>query len=131
VTDTARAEFTNALRQLADWLDANPQYPHPTRERVLLPLHTNAAVREFADRFGLGVSADAEGNLSAEIKFGPVAYHVYGYVDFAAHCAADEERRARRWAEKSGMEFVAKAADSCLCPDNADLHQYGCPQFNG
>jgi hypothetical protein len=107
MTDT-RAQYTAALRQFADWLDANPQYNAPTSQKLLLPLLTNPAVREFADRHGLEVATDAEGNLSAEIAFGPIAYHVYGYVDFAAHVAAKSERDARRWADQNGLDLVTR-----------------------
>jgi hypothetical protein len=107
----ARTDYTNALRQFADWLDANPQYDAPASQKLLVPLSTNPAVREFADRHGLEVAMDAEGNLSAEIKFGPIAYHVYGYVDFEAHVAAKSERDARTWAGRNGLEIVAKTSN--------------------
>ncbi|WP_441251177.1 hypothetical protein [Kitasatospora sp. McL0602] len=109
MTDTDRAEFTTGLRQFADWLDANTQYPIPSGQRILLALSTNPAVQEFADRFDLETVADPEGNLSAEITFGPVSYHAYGYTDFDAHWAAARERAARTWAANRGLEFVAKA----------------------
>lgn len=107
--DTDRAEYTASLRQFADWLDKHTDYPIPSTRQLLLSLGTNEAVRGFADRFGLEVSADGEGNLSAEIGFGPISYHAYGYTDFTAHCAADSERRARSWADEKGLEFVPKA----------------------
>jgi len=107
MTDTDRAAFTAGLRKFADWLDANPQYPTGGSQRILLALHTNQAVEEFAARHGLDTAADAEGNLSADVAFGPITYHAYGYVDFDAHCAADDEKRARRWAAKNGIDLVA------------------------
>ncbi|MCC9307720.1 hypothetical protein LN042_11530 [Kitasatospora sp. RB6PN24] len=110
MTDT-RAQFTTALRQFADWLDANPQYDVPTGQKFLLCLLTNAPVREFAERHGLDVSADAEGNLSTRLNFGPLVYEVYGYVDFTAHLAAAHERNARRWADENGLDIVAKASE--------------------
>lgn len=110
MNDTDRAEFTAGLRQFADWLDTNTEYSLPTGQRFLLSLGTNSAVTEFADRFGLETKADAEGNLSADIPFGPLSYCAYGYVDFDAHIAAEAERRARTWAAAQGLEFVAKAS---------------------
>ncbi|MGW2539445.1 hypothetical protein ACWC5I_00855 [Kitasatospora sp. NPDC001574] len=101
-----RAAFTASLRQFADWLDTNTQYPHPGEQRFLLCLLTNAAVSEFATRFGLETNADDEGNLSANIEFGPVTYHVYGYVDFDTHYAAAEERAAHAWAARTGMRIT-------------------------
>lgn len=106
MTIADRAEYTGSLRRFADWLDANPQCPTPGSQKFLLPLNTNAAVREFADQFGLEVAADAEGNLSTDTVFGPITYHAYGYTDFAAHMAADSERRARTWAAKNGLDLV-------------------------
>jgi hypothetical protein len=104
-----RTRFTNALRAFADWLDANPDIDEPRGQRFLLPLHTNQAVTEFAAEHGLTTEADAEGNLAAEITFGPVVYQVYGYVDFAAHRDASNERTARDWAEKHGMQITPQA----------------------
>lgn len=104
-----RAEFTAGLRELADFLDANTQYPAPSDRRLLLCLLTNPAVEEFAARHGLETKADEEGNLSADMAFGPISYHAYGYVDFEVHQAATAERNARDWADKQGLELVAKA----------------------
>lgn len=109
MTNTNRAEFTAGLRQFADWLDANPQYPNPSDQRVLLSLLTNDAVTEFAQQHGLDTAADDEGNLSVNLTFGPIVYHAYGYVDFDAHQAAHNERQARYWADRNGLEIVAKA----------------------
>jgi hypothetical protein len=102
---TARAAAVG-LRELADWLDANPSVPF-YGTRLLLALHTNAAVVEFAEAQGWPVAYDGEGNASAARAFGPIAYRAYGYVDFEAHCAAEDERRAREWAEKQGLELTA------------------------
>jgi hypothetical protein len=33
----------------------------------------------------------------------------------------------RDWADT----LCLASPDNCLCPDGADWHQYGCPQFNG
>ncbi|GAA1977270.1 hypothetical protein [Kitasatospora viridis] len=102
-----RAQYTAALRQVADWLDANPHCNLPVVQGLHVPLHTNAAVREFAQQLGLETDADAEGNLSINVPFGPINYHAYGYVNFDDHCAATEERNARRWADKNGLQITA------------------------
>jgi hypothetical protein len=107
MTDT-RADFTAALRQLADWFDANPQCPTGGNERFLLPLLTNDAVTELAQQNGLEIVAK-EGNLSADIKFGPITLHAYGYADFAQHHAASKERNAREWADQNNLELVPRA----------------------
>lgn len=109
MTDTDRAQFTAGLRQFADFLDAHEQYPTPSDQRILLSLLTNDAVTEFAQQHGLNTAADGEGNLSVDLCFGPIVYHAYGYVDFAAHQAAHNERQARNWADRNGLELVAKA----------------------
>lgn len=104
-----RAQFTAALRAFADWLDANPDVDAPTDQRFLLPLHTNPAVIDFAAEHGLTTTADAEGNLSADIEFGPIAYQAYGYTDFGAHRDACDERTARKWAGEHGMQITPQA----------------------
>lgn len=108
MTDIIRTAFTAGLREFADFLDANEQYPVPSRHQILLPLTTNSAVEEFAARHGLGIEADKEGNLSATLTFGPVTYLAYGYVDFEEHRAATAERDARTWASQQGLELVTK-----------------------
>ncbi|GAA1164383.1 hypothetical protein F4556_002388 [Kitasatospora gansuensis] len=106
-----RTHFLTGMRQFTDWLTANPDCPAPRDERILLFLATNQAVTEFATRYDLDPKADAEGNLSVNLTFGPIVYHVYGYVDFNAHCAASDERQARTWAAGQGLEIVAKPND--------------------
>ncbi|MFD9124928.1 hypothetical protein [Kitasatospora sp. NPDC059571] len=103
---SARARLTNAIRDFADWLDANPQVDAPHAPRFLLPLHTNQAVIDFANEHGLETTADAEGNLSAAVTFGPVVYEAYGYVDFDTHRDACDERTARSWADRTGMQIT-------------------------
>jgi hypothetical protein len=105
-----RADFTTGLRQLADWLDANPQVRQPGSERLLISLSTNPAVEEFAAQHGLQTTADDEGNLSADLTFGPITYHAYGYVDFDAHCARNDERRARSWAAEQGLTLTPQTS---------------------
>lgn len=106
----AREEFVQGLRAFADWLADTAGAEAPQGQRMLLPLHTNAAVEAFAAEHGLTLAYDDEGNASADLMFGPLAYHAYGYVDFDAHCAAEDERLARRWAEKNGLIITAATA---------------------
>jgi hypothetical protein len=105
-TTDPRAAFIAGTRKFADWLEANPQFTAPLDSRFLLALHTNPAVEEFAAEHGLTVAYDDEGNASADLHFGPVVYHAYGYVDFIAHCERNHERQARRWAENKGLALV-------------------------
>lgn len=100
---TASTAYTEGLRALADWLDANPSVQQPLGERLLLPLHTNPAVEALASEYGLTVVYDDEGNASVELSFGPVVYRAYGYVDFKKHCERDNEERARAWARRKGL----------------------------
>ncbi|GAA3032774.1 hypothetical protein FHS39_002516 [Streptomyces olivoverticillatus] len=99
----SRSAYIAGLRAIADWLDAHPEAPAPTDDRVLVPLHTNAAVSEAARSLGVTEVYDSEGNASFDVPFGPIGYRAYGYVDFAAHCALHDERHARRWADQNGM----------------------------
>lgn len=98
-----RDEYIAALRKLADWLESNPAVKVPTDRIMLLPLHTNKAVQEFAETCGLTVSLDSDGNASADVDFGGIVYHAYGYDDFDAFHAGHKEKQARRWADENGM----------------------------
>ncbi|WP_145503208.1 hypothetical protein [Streptomyces sp. CFMR 7] len=100
-----RTEYIAGIRAFADWLENNPTVPSPGDQRLLLALSTNSAVEEFAAQHNLAVVTDDEGNMSAELTFGSIAYHAYGYVDFGQHVAAMNERRARKWAEEQGLEI--------------------------
>lgn len=101
-----RAELIVGLRALADALEANASMPLPVvNSRWLVPLTTNAAVEEFAAGRGLTVEYDDEGNAGADVPFGPMTYHVYGYIDFAEHCERRAEKDARQWAERNGLEI--------------------------
>ncbi|MFD4263972.1 hypothetical protein ACFWR9_41810 [Streptomyces sp. NPDC058534] len=95
----------DALRALADFLESNPALPAPSSQQLLVPLHTNPAVEEFASEHGLPVAYNDEGNASVTVEFGTLRYHVYGYVNFAEHCERDAERQARTWAERQGLEL--------------------------
>ncbi|MET9222427.1 hypothetical protein ABZX65_27185 [Streptomyces sp. NPDC003300] len=103
---SAREEYIAALREFADFLEANEDVREPHGQRFLLSLSTNAAVEEFAAAHGLEVSYDADGNSEAPMLFGPITFLAYGYADFDAHCELTAERNARTWAERKGMTIV-------------------------
>lgn len=103
--DEARAAYVASLRALADFLEATPSVPPGGAQRLLLSLSTNSAVEAFATQQNLTVAYDAEGNASADMVFGPIAYHAYGYRDFKEHCERADERLARQWAARKGLEI--------------------------
>jgi hypothetical protein len=100
-----KQESIAGLRAFADFLESNPSLPVLTDQRLLVPLHTNQAVQEFAAEHGLTVEYDEEGNAHTQLEFGPVMYYAYGYVDFREHCERDAEKRAREWAGRNGLEL--------------------------
>ncbi|WP_097982864.1 hypothetical protein [Streptomyces sp. f150] len=100
-----RTKYILGLRQLATWLENNPDARVSSDERFLVPLHTNTAVEEFAAKHNLPMVTDKEGNKSTQMQFGPITYYAYGYVDFAQHLAAQNERDARKWAAEQGLEL--------------------------
>ncbi|QQC89869.1 hypothetical protein [Streptomyces alfalfae] len=103
-TTEQRREFIAGLRALADFLEATPSVPcSSSEERLLLPLHTNTAVQEFAAAHGLTVEYDEDGNAQINLPFGPITYNVYGYADFDAHYARRQEKQARTWAADHGL----------------------------
>ncbi|MFI1520627.1 hypothetical protein [Kitasatospora cineracea] len=104
-----RDQIITGIRQFADWLEANPEIDAPIDPHFLVPLSTNSAVTEFAAEHGLTTTADAEGNLSATLVFAGVRYQAYGYVDFEAHRQAREEKNARTWADKHGLQITPRA----------------------
>lgn len=116
-----RAAYTSSLRQLADWIDAHPELPIPYVSDLLTPLHTNAAVEDFAKAVELEATADKEGNLSVAVSFGPINYRVYGYVDFGEHVRVGDEKQARRWAAENGLDLVPAEASA-----NPHLTCFGC-----
>lgn len=93
------------LRALADFLESDPSRPVPSSQHLNVPLMKNPVVEEFAAGQGLAVEYDDEGNASTDLKFGPLTYHVYGYVDFDAHIERHAETNARSWAERNGLEI--------------------------
>ncbi|MEV4917837.1 hypothetical protein AB0K47_13615 [Streptomyces tirandamycinicus] len=97
-----RTRYVAGLRSLADWLERSDA-PVPGSARLLLPLRTNDAVAAFAATHDLQVVYDREGNASADLHFGQLIYHAYGYVDFDAHCELANERQARAWASEHGL----------------------------
>jgi hypothetical protein len=100
-----RAAYIQSLRELAGWLADNPSAPIPSasNQQMSMPVMTNEAVEAFATEHHLPVAFDDDGNASCDVRFGPIAFHVYGYVDFTAHLAQMNERRAREWAEQQGL----------------------------
>lgn len=98
-----RDTYIAGLRDLADWLEKHPDVELPTTDRLLLPLTTNPALEEFASAHGLTVEVDEDGNASANLKFGPITFHAYGYANFQEHVKQLNERQARSWADKNGM----------------------------
>lgn len=102
-TADRRAAYIAGLRAFADWLEANPDVPAGGTQRLLQPLHTNAAVEEFAAKHDLTVVVDDDGNASCDVLFGPITYHAYGYEDFATFSDQIAERHARQWADSKGL----------------------------
>ena len=98
-----RDEYIAGLRELADWLEANPETSVPTDGEILLPLMTNEAVETHAVAAGLEVRYNSEGNASAIAKFGVITYRAYGYTDWDEHYAQHQEKTARTWADKNDM----------------------------
>lgn len=103
-----RTAFAAGLRSFADWLEQHPDELMPVGQRMLMPLQTNGAVVAFAARHGIPVTFDDEGNARADLSFGGVGYHVYGYVDFDAHVARRQAGDALEWAEQHGLELRPK-----------------------
>jgi hypothetical protein len=99
----ARDAYIAGLRELADWLEKHPDVELPTTDRLLVPLSTNLAVEEFAAAHDLTVEIDEDGNAAVDVKFGPIAFHAYGYADFKQHVAQLNEKTARNWANQNGM----------------------------
>jgi hypothetical protein len=98
-----RDAYIAGLRELADWLERNPEIGVPRVADILLPLMTNEAVEAQAASTGLEVRYDSDSNASATIEFGPIIYRAYGYADWDQHYAQQQEQRARNWADKHGM----------------------------
>lgn len=111
---TKRNEHIQGLRDLADWLESRPAAPVSALQELLvpIPMGTNSRVREVASELGTTEeyrnACEGEGDAFFDIKFGPITYHVYGYEDFDAHCAREEENRARSWASKNEMTIQPK-----------------------
>lgn len=103
-----RANYIAGARAMLDWLEAHPDTNLPSLDKVLVALTTNSAVEEWATAHGLTdlVTYDDEGNASADVEFGPVTLHVYGYRDFTEHSDKLDGRTAERYAAKHGLELV-------------------------
>lgn len=104
--------FVDGLVELAGWLETRPDAVPVYSNRILLALHTNGAVEDFAARHGFEVAySDPEGNASANIQFGAITFHVYGYFDWDEHCERAERRDAEAYAAKHGMTLVPADTD--------------------
>ncbi|MGW0537848.1 hypothetical protein [Streptomyces sp. NPDC003032] len=98
-----RGEFIAGLRAFADFLETTPSAPCRSHERLVYPLMANAAVEAFAAAHGLVTEYNEQGDAHTDLRFGPITYHVYGYVDFDAHYARRQEEQARTWAASHGL----------------------------
>lgn len=99
-----RDAYIAGLRELADWLERNPDVAFPRYSReITIPLHANPQVEEFARAADLEVVTDEVGNASASVTFGAIVYRAYGYADWDQHIAQHHETQARRWADKNDM----------------------------
>jgi hypothetical protein len=94
-----RDRLIAGLRDLADFLDGNPQVPAPRRTDMLIfpPAGTDAEmfaeIDAIAERIGITASdADSpSGHYSAVIDFGPVQYRVVAILHAAR---GDEDGKA-------------------------------------
>jgi hypothetical protein len=81
-----RVEFTAALRELADFLDAHPAVPAPAYPS--LTIHADGEteaeradhVRQLADALGASVTESAT-SYRAELTFGPLTFSAYASTD--------------------------------------------------
>lgn len=107
--DSRRTAFIAGLRDLADWLEANPAAPTPylaaDGHAFGVPMNANAAVEEAAAVLGLDVVVDEDGNASCDKAFGGLTWHMYGYADFAEFSEMLTEQKARTWAAGNGLEI--------------------------
>jgi hypothetical protein len=102
--NSGRDAYIAGLRDLADWLEQHPDADFPRYSTgIAVPLRDNGKVEDFAAATGVEVVFDKDGNASADVKFGPLVYHVYGYADWTSWTKAHDEKRARTWADKHGM----------------------------
>lgn len=100
---TDRNEYIRGLRELADWLEQNPEVAVPYVKAIAVPLSTNARVADFALAAGVEIVTDDDGNTEARVCFGSLTYYGYGYADFSATVAKSSEENARTWADKNNM----------------------------
>lgn len=99
-----RDAYIAGLREIADWLEQNPDAAFPRYSTdINVPLMDNAKVEEFASAVGAEIGFDENGNASADIKFGSIVYHAYGYADWDRHIADRSESQARTWADENDM----------------------------
>lgn len=84
-----REEFTSGLRQLADFLDANPAVPVPTAATILVVVR-DADEGGITDILDMSTAlaapfAERDGTYNTVRAFGPVFYG--GYSTTVAHVA--------------------------------------------
>lgn len=100
---TTREDFTGALRALADWLDTNPNIPHPKygtdiQHSIITAddtegmdaLYTAAEAFFTADGPTVELTHGGEGRHAVTAQFGPITY-LASYIDaerMARHAAA-------------------------------------------
>ena len=93
----ARAEFTAGLRQLAEYLDANPGVPVPSYGTTIMVSAGTIEEGGMTEIFAMSIALAApfierEGVYRTERKFGPVTYK--GFADSAAALANYEAQRS-------------------------------------
>lgn len=75
-TDPAhRKEYTGGLRQLADYLDANPAVPVPAYGTIIMLIASDAEDGGITEITALSVLlTETDGVYRTERKFGPITY---------------------------------------------------------
>lgn len=76
-----RADYTMALRELADWLDANPDAPLPMTNVFYAPASNATTLAAVASGAGMDTATDDETKtMSAFWAPGPVLYEAFAYL---------------------------------------------------
>lgn len=78
-----RRDYTTALRDLADWLDANPNAPLPTTSVMYAHVGTPVTVEAIASLLGLPAYRHDD-VMSTGKAFGPILYDVFASLTVAA-----------------------------------------------
>lgn len=77
-----RADYTIALRELADWLDANPNAPIPTTNVLYAHVGTPVTVEAIASLLGLPAYRHDD-VISTGAAFGPILYDAFASLTVA------------------------------------------------